>query len=187
MGGQRAIAIVLAATSTLMISGAARAQDQERLFTRIRGADPQLHKFIREADGRSATFRMMVDEIQRSNAIVLVQFGRCANGRFRSCLVGVEGDAHTRHIRIVLNTRPTDLRLMANIAHELQHALEILREPDVMDAESALRLYRRIGTGDCKKGLSEACETEAALTLEQKVLDELFRAEARRSTRPRCA
>ena len=39
----------------------------------------------------SATFRTIVDELQRSHAIVVVQFGLCANGRFRSCVVGVKG------------------------------------------------------------------------------------------------
>jgi hypothetical protein len=88
-------------------------------------------------------------------------------------VVGVEGDARQRHIRIVLKPLPTDYRLMATIAHELQHALEILGESDVIDGESALRLYRRIAIGECKRGRSETCETEAALQFERKVLDEL--------------
>jgi hypothetical protein len=167
--------VVLAVMSTLMVSGSIAAQDEERVITRVRGAHPEVHRMIREADRRSATFRAMIDEVQRSNAIVVVQFGLCANGRFRSCVIGVGGGARERHIRVVLLPRPTDDRLMATIAHELQHALEILREADVTDGESAQRLYRRIGLGDCQRGLSEICETEAALELERKVLDDLDR------------
>ncbi len=176
MEGQQAVA--LAALSTLILSSTVIAQNEERAFTRVRGAHPEIRRMIGEGDRMSATFRTLLDEIQRSNAIVVVQFGLCANGRFRSCVVGVEGDARQRHIRIVLKARPTDYRLMATIAHELHHALEIVRESDVVDGESALRLYRRIATGDCKWGLSETCETEAAQTLEAKVLDELHRTEA---------
>ena len=160
------------------------AQDLERAFTRVRGAHPEIRRLIREVDRMSATFRTIVDELQRSNAIVVVQFGLCANGRFRSCVVGVEGDARHRHIRVVLKARPTDYRLMATLAHELQHALEIVREADVVDGESVLRLYRRIATGECKRGLSETCETETARAVEAKVLHELHGGGANDTARP---
>ncbi|MCA1585200.1 MAG: hypothetical protein LC791_10680 [Acidobacteria bacterium] len=88
----------------------------------------------------------------------------------------VEGDHRQRHIRILVSTRTTGDRLLATIAHELQHALEIVREADVIDGVRALALYRRIATGDCGEGLSEACETDAALAVEAKVLEELHRA-----------
>jgi hypothetical protein len=69
---------------------------------------------------------------------------------------------------------------MATIAHELQHAVEIVREPDVVDAATALALYRRIGTGRCREGLSEECETEMAKRIETVVREELFRTAAPR-------
>ena len=34
------------------------------------------------------------------------------------------------------------------------------------NAEAVLALFRRIGTGPCRQGLSEACETDEALRLE---------------------
>jgi hypothetical protein len=170
--------MALAVIGTLTLSTAATAQDEEGTFTRVRAANPDIRRVIREAHDRSVTFRALVDEIQQSNAIVVMQFGLCAKGRIRSCLVSVEGDARRRHIRIILDMRPPDYRFMATIAHELHHALEIVREPDVIDGASALRLYRRIATGDCNRGLSETCETEAALGLEKQVLDELHRGTA---------
>ncbi|MFN2445304.1 MAG: hypothetical protein ABR606_06955 [Vicinamibacterales bacterium] len=145
-------------------------------FTRVRGADAETRRLIAEAADRSRTFRTMIDEIQRSNALVIVQFGLCGKGRFRSCVSAVEGDHRQRHIRILVSTRTTGDRLLATIAHELQHALEIVREADVIDGVRALALYRRIATGDCGEGLSEACETDAALAVEAKVLEELHRA-----------
>jgi hypothetical protein len=145
-------------------------------LVRLKPADPEMRRLIADGYRRSPSFRALVEAIHQTNGIVIVQFGLCANGRFRSCVTNVDGDETRRNIRIKVNTRTTDDRLIATIAHELQHAMEILREPDVFTAERALALYRRIGTGACAKGLSDACETDGALTLESQVQSELDRA-----------
>jgi hypothetical protein len=145
-------------------------------FTRVRAVGGELRRLLREGDRRSSTFRALVDEIGQSNAIVVVELGFCGSGRFRSCVTHVEGDRRQRHIRIVVDTRTTSDRLVATIAHELQHAVEIVREPEVTDAARVLQLFRRIGAGRCRDGLSEACETDEALVVETKVLEELHAA-----------
>jgi hypothetical protein len=92
----------------------------------------------------------------------------------------VTGDHRQRHIRILVNTRTTGDRLLATIAHELQHAVEIVRDPQARDAESALALFRRIAMGKCKQGLSDVCETAAAQEVEGAVLQELHAARSQR-------
>ena len=134
-----------------------------------------MRQLIGEGYGRSTSFRELVDALHRTNAIVTVQFGMCANGRFRSCVTNVSSDDRTRSIRIKVNTRNTDNRLIATIAHEIWHALEILAEPGATDAGGVLALYRRIGIGACREGLSDRCETEAARALESRVEAELER------------
>jgi hypothetical protein len=166
----------LALLAAALISGATQtraAEADEVPLIRLKPADPEMRRLITEGYSRSASFRSLVDEIHRSNAVVVVQFGLCANGRFRSCVTNVDGDERQRHVRVKINTRTTDDRLIATIAHELHHVVEILREPGVMSADKALDLYRRIGSGKCHEGLSEACETEAALAIEQLVQQEL--------------
>jgi hypothetical protein len=164
------LALVVAVVGHTAVAGA-----EERTFTRVRGLDAEFHGLIREGDARSATFRGIIDEIQRSNTIVMVQYGLCAKGLIRSCVTHVSGDARARNIRIVINTRTTNDRLIATIAHELHHALEIIRTPEATDAEQVMALFRRIGTGECATGRSDRCETEAALAVEKQVLDELDR------------
>lgn len=163
---------LLIIVSSSAVLGADR---DERVFTRVRAADDTFRDLIREGDARSATFRAMVDEIQQSNAVVMVQFGLCAKGQVRSCVSHVGGSAHTRTIRILIDTRTTSDRLIATIAHELHHALEIIRQPEITTPEQVMALYRRIGTGKCAEGRSDRCETEAALAVERLVLDELER------------
>jgi hypothetical protein len=151
----------------------------ELQFVRVKPADPEIRRLITDGYLRSEAFRALVGEIQQSSVLVIVQFGECAGGRFRSCVTNVEGDGRQRNVRVKINTRTTGDRLIATIAHELRHVIEILADPDATDATRTLALYRRIGEGKCRAGLSEACETKAALDTERQVLDELDRAARR--------
>jgi hypothetical protein len=164
------IAIIVAALAGFSTPSQADAPLQ---FVRLKPADPEMRRLLIEGHLRSSLFRGLVDQIQRSRVIVIVQYGQCANGRFRSCVTNVDGDAIQRMVRIKLNTRVNDDRLIATLAHELQHVVEILADPDAVDAARTLALYRRIGEGACRKGLSDACETKAALEMERQVMEEL--------------
>jgi len=150
------------------------------LYTRVRSDDRYLIGLIRKGYECSPTFRALVDALQRSNVIALVQPGLCAGGRIRSCLVAVAGSDRDRHVRIRLDPQRTiENGLIATIAHELQHAVEVAESPEVIDGVSLAALYRRIATGRCGHGLSEECETTRALTTERAVYLELQRGEAR--------
>jgi hypothetical protein len=161
----------------VMVTGAAQttlAASDERLITRVKGLGDEFTSLIREGDRRSQTFSAMVDEIQASNAVVMIQFGLCAKGQFRSCVSHVGATGGTRTIRILINPKLTMDRVIAMIAHELQHAVEIIRS-GAANQDEVMTLYRRIAIGECAKGRSDRCETEAALAVERRVLDELDR------------
>ena len=173
------IAVMLAALSST-VAPVAQADVVDGLqFVRLKPADREMRRLITDGYRRSESFRRRTDDIHRSNAIVVVMYGQCANGRFRSCVTNVDSDGRQRIIRVKINTRFNDDRLIATIAHELRHVVEILADPDAVDAARTLALYRRIGEGQCREGLSEACETKAALETERQVLDELDRAAQR--------
>jgi hypothetical protein len=145
-------------------------------YTRVRSTDGYMIALVRQGYEQSPTFRELVDTLQRSNVIVMVQPGMCAGGRIRSCLVSVSGSERDRHIRIRVDPRHTiKSGLIAAIAHELQHAVEIAEHVEVTNASGALELYRQIAFGRCHEGLSEECETERALVTERAVLIELLR------------
>jgi hypothetical protein len=144
-------------------------------YWRVRGGEPEIRRLLQEAALRSTTMLHLIEEIQRSNAIVLVTYGQCAKGQFRSCVTGVQGDRQQRAIRILIDTRANELHLMATIAHELQHAVEIVRDPSAVDRASTMALYRRIAVGKCRDGLSDRCETDLARATERTVLEELYR------------
>jgi hypothetical protein len=164
------VAVILTLAGGLLAN---RAQADEVPLVRLKPADPEMRRLIADGYQRSPSFRLLVDDLHRTDGLVVVQFGMCAKGRFRSCVTHIGADRAGRSIRIKVDTRANDDRLIATIGHELHHAMEILRESDVATPEGTLALYRRIGTGDCAKGLSDACETTAALDFESKVLSEL--------------
>jgi hypothetical protein len=148
--------------------------DAPGLFTRVRSTQRPMIALLREGYDRSPTFRELVDTLQQSNIIVFVQPAVCARGRIRSCLTSVNGSGLERHIRISVDTRTSHNSLIATMAHELQHAVEIAEHLEVIDAASALRLYRRIAFGRCREGLSDECETSRALDTEATVMKELY-------------
>jgi len=160
-----------------MTADGQRREDAPGLFPRVRSTERSMISMIREGYDRSPTFRELVDTLQGSNVVVMIQPLPCAGGRIRSCLVSVNGSHRERHIRIKIDPQHTvGDWLIAAIAHELQHAVEIAERPDVIDAASAIALYRRIAFGQCRDGLSEECETERALEIETTVRDELHKA-----------
>ena len=152
----------------------AQPEDAPRLV-RVKPADAEIRRLVSEGHRRSATFRALMKELHESNLIVTIQYGACANGRIRSCVSDVQSDGRQRFVRVKVDSRTTDDRLIATIAHELQHAVEIARDPSVSTPEEALALYRKIALGACRQGTSDKCETQAALDIESRVNDELGR------------
>jgi len=98
---------------------------------RVRSDQPLIAELIANATGASTTFRSLVEAIDATDGIVYVESGQCGRGA-RACLahsMQVAG-AH-RVLRVVVNTRRDRWELAGAIGHELQHAMEVLREPGI--------------------------------------------------------
>jgi predicted Zn-dependent protease len=89
--------------------------------------------------------------------------------------MGVSGGF--RFLRVNIYPGASGERLLALIAHELQHALEVLSDESVTSLAGVQELYQRIGA---KRREADNFETEAA----QRVQDRVYR-EARAQTRHR--
>src|SRR5205807_2119507 len=73
--------------------------------------------------------RRLVDAIEVTDGIVYVEEGNCHH-KARACLPPIVTAADKfRFLRIVVDARQQDWRVMADIGHELQHALEVLADP----------------------------------------------------------
>lgn len=150
--------------------------------TRVRSTNPVVLAMIREGSERSATFRRLLDQAAESDGIVYVEFGYCAFGHLNGCLLPlVVPSAGGRYLRILVTpdtTRVSRDRQIALIAHELQHTLEVLAHPEVVDVDTMLKMYARIGVPLTGRS---GYETTAAHTVEDAVLSELLAKQSIRS------
>jgi len=142
----------------------------------VRSTDAQILQKLQEGYSRSATFRALVDQLEGTSTIVYVERGICAFGHFKACLphaITVVGD--TRFLRILVEEGREGAPELALIGHELQHALEIAREPNIRSAEDITRLFGRIGRSThCPRGTPDCYETSAARAAGDAVLREIL-------------
>jgi hypothetical protein len=73
-----------------------------------------------------------------------------------------------RILRVMVDERKTGIDAAASIAHELQHALEVLQVPDIKTAAAMHGLFERIGTWR-----KFSFETDAAVRVTDTVHSEL--------------
>jgi len=131
-------------------SGPAHAAAQGTSGTRIprvRSHSPEVADLIRAASDASATFRRLIAAIDDTDGLVYVDDGKCGHGVSACLLLTVQVAGPFRILRIKVDARRLDCRLMAQIGHELQHAIELLSDPRVTDGVSAYFLLDRIAPG----------------------------------------
>jgi hypothetical protein len=169
------LAARIVATGALMFALAMPAVAASQTAARIRSTDAAMLGLFREGAERSATFRSLINDIDHTTGIVYVEFGYCAFGHLNGCLLPSIGGTHSdRYLRILVTpdkTRRTHDQLLALIAHELRHALEVLDHQEVIDARSMEAMYRKIGTP--LNGQS-GWETSAARAAGDAVLEDLL-------------
>jgi hypothetical protein len=141
----------------------------------LRSTNATILALLKEGTDRSATFCALNDAINQAAGIVYVEFGYCAFGHLNGCLLRfIETSGGLRYLRILVtpdNNRQNHNQLLALIAHEMRHALEVLEHKDVVDILTMEAMYRKIGTP--LSGSNMGYETSAARAAGDAVLSEL--------------
>ena len=121
----------------------AEGEREVRASPRVRSTDGTIVSLIGEASRRSSTFRGLIHTIEQTDGIVYVESGNCLHG-VRACLsLSVTRAGEFRILRVIVDLAVDAITLMATIAHELRHALEILTEPAVRSTKDAYMFYAR--------------------------------------------
>jgi hypothetical protein len=138
---------------------------------RIRAATPRIGKLIDEGVQRSRTFAQLVNEVHETNVIVYIEasFGLPQDVAGRILLAGVAGQQ--RYLRVQVRATLQRDQVIATIAHELRHALEVAADQTVVDDKGFAALYRRIGDSPHAWG---GFDTMAARTTGRRVQNELL-------------
>lgn len=128
--------------------------------SRVRTDHPVLATLIERAALQSATVRALMERIHRTNGIVYVLLGRCGRS-VQACLpytMTLAGDS--RILKVIVGRLEPDADAIASIAHELQHAVEVLEEPAIRTGASMYLYYLSNGS---KRG--DVFETPAAVAV----------------------
>ena len=139
----RSVATV--AVLSLVPADAVTAQEAP-LLSRVRTESARIGAAIAGGNDRSATFRGLVAEIDASDGLVYVTEGECGHG-VNACLlmsVTIAGPSRVLHIRVDPRKAP-GCELIELIGHELQHAVEALREPRVRSSSQIFLFFDGIG------------------------------------------
>jgi hypothetical protein len=137
-------------------------------ISRVRSTDARITTLIARAAAQSATFRSLLETIDKTDGIVYVETGRC--GAVRACLTLKVTIAEPHRILwISVDPQRAACDVMASIGHELWHALEVLRESSI---RSDGELYFFLTKGR-EQNPPAWMETEAAIRAGQDVRSEL--------------
>jgi hypothetical protein len=116
-----------------------------RTFPHIRTTSPLLASLIDDAQAHSPTFARQIETLKQSDVIVYFEPSPQMEARFRGRVHFMGASGGVRYLRLQVRTTLNRYDIIASIAHELQHAIEISCHPEVIDESSLAALYRRIG------------------------------------------
>lgn len=173
-----------AAAATLVLTLAAcaalaAAPDASDPASHVRSTHARLRGALDHGRRHSRTLAGLIATLDASDVVVHLHDGSC-DSQTPSCL-RLTSSGHGRRIlrvdfELTSGRRNAALdhydRLVAQIAHELQHAVEIATDASVVDGQSLSTCFRRIGTArPTARGI--AYETEAARRVGWQVAEEL--------------
>jgi predicted transcriptional regulator len=113
--------------------------------TNLRTQDERLTQLVRAGMARSSTLRALVDRIEASRVIVYVAINPLMKPNLSGMLTWMTQAGGYRYLRASISNDLTQDQMIATIAHELQHAVEVIEDEAVHDENSLVALYRRIG------------------------------------------
>lgn len=128
----------------------AAAQDGSKV-SRVRSSSSTVLTALESGLKYSRILRELVDSIDATDGIVYVDEGRCGHSVRACLLLDVTQAGPHRVLRIRIDPRKArGCALVGVIAHELYHAIEVLRDPGVRSSHEMFSLFDRLGvrTGD---------------------------------------
>lgn len=176
---RRALFGLLASLGSLTLGDSAAAQTS-LVVPRVRTENSHIATALEEARSRSATFRELLDTINRTDGLVYIEEGECPQ-HVPGCMIHaitIAGPSRVLHVKLDprrsgLNANPTDPELLGTLGHELQHVIEVLRQPELRRNIDLSNFYRREGTHSSER----AIETAGAVRIGIQIAEEVKRAQ----------
>jgi hypothetical protein len=167
------VAMTLAAGNHAVLAETPECPARDTVPTQLRSLDCRTVAIVASGIERSTTFRRLIDRVGQLNGIVYIEDRYYVNERTRRVMDGALSHQITkagayRVLHLIVAPQSGDRRIVT-MAHELQHAIEVLEVTDA-DSEAAVdRVFERIGVNTS----AGVMETQAALDAERAVAHEL--------------
>ena len=149
---------------------------------RVRVLNAEWRALIDSGSLGSATLRDLLAELEGSDTIVHIVKSMPDGRKSAAALQFIVASGGVRFLRIRIAAGLPDRITLSLIGHELQHALEVAREPAVVDQESFVQFYRRVGLTIADRQAPPSYDTAAAREVQRRVFDELEEGERTRAT-----
>lgn len=111
----------------------------------VRATDPLVRAWITNGGAESPTLKALLDELVASDIIVHVVLVDRTSSRASGQLSFVTATPTARYLRIEVTRLDGRADMIALVAHELQHAVEVAHAPGIRDAPSLARFYLTAG------------------------------------------
>jgi hypothetical protein len=138
---------------------------------RVRAADSRMAAALEEGLERSASFRAIVDRVNQLDVIVYIETQPLLRHRLAGRMTWVTATKDFRYVRVAINPDLQSTMLIASLAHELQHVIEVGEAPSIVDNRTLADHYRAHGLE--KHVNSDEWDTEAARRTGETVRREL--------------
>src|SRR5260221_7271744 len=110
----------------------------------VRPQDQRLAAMIEDGARRSPSFRSLLDALDVATVLVYIEEVGLPT-RLHGRLTFLGRGERWRYVRVEIESQQPDVESIGALAHELQHALEIGKSADAVDAASVQKLYDSIG------------------------------------------
>lgn len=167
----------------LLASSATAGQSVRPDSVHLRYNNDRIREVLAWTTDRSPTVRRAVAAIEAADVVVYLEEGQCHDGALRACLQVLPA-AGERRLLIRLDTRLPLMSVVAELAHELTHAVEVAGDATALDQPSLRNLYQRIGFRSCDEYARECWETKAAQDNELTAVSEVLRMNTDKPTLP---
>lgn len=114
---------------------------------RVRPDDTRIARLFADGLRRSPLLAELAARVEAGHVVVYLQMQPNLDRRLAGCLTWLGAGGGYRYVRASFRpSLPADA-IIAAIAHELQHVLEIGERPEVASADGLRALYQEIGRG----------------------------------------
>jgi hypothetical protein len=162
----------LAIISTVLVAASIQAKGPvvaANPLAHVRALQKDADEVIAEGMEGSATFRRLVNRLERSSVIVYVDLRPDMRDSIGGSLRFLGKSATHRFLRVQINRADSKIWRVALLGHELQHAVEVADAEDVTSAEDLRELYRRIGVRMGADAYDSIAAREAGLTVRDEI------------------